>query len=247
MTAVRLAVLLGRQYVRSPFLVALFIIVPLLFLNLAYVTTKDADLPVLVTEGNTRVALVVGQPDLHASYMVPFVAAFLAGIAGLFVTLEARRSDERLRIAGLPLGTVAATRLLMIATIAVLVAFLAVAIGLIQFRPNGVLGFAAGTALVSLSYGWIGAVVSVLVGRLGGAYLMLLLPMMDLGIFQNPMFISGDHALWMKLLPGFGGMRFVADAAFSQRADDWNALLSGLTWAVALCVVTLVMLQRRPH
>ena len=247
MTAVRLALLLGRQYVRSSFLVALFIIVPLVFLNLAYVTTKDVDLPVLVTEGGSRVALAVGQPDLHASYMIPFVAAFLAGISGLFVTLEARRSDERLRIAGLPSGTVAATRLLMIATVAVLVAFLSVAIGLIQFRPNAVLGFTLGTVLVSLSYGWIGAVVSVLVGRLGGAYLMLLLPMMDIGIFQNPMFISGDHAWWMKLLPGFGGMRFVIDAAFSGRADDWNALLIGLAWAVGLSVATTIVLQRRPR
>ena len=246
MMAVRLGMLLGRQYVRSPFLVALFIIVPLLFLNLAYATTKDVDLPVLVTEGGTRVAIAVGQPDLHASYMIPFVAAFLAGIAGLFITLEARRTDERLRIAGLPAGTIAATRLLMIATVAVLVAFLSVAIGLIQFRPNALLGFTLGTVLVSLSYGWIGAVVSVLVGRLGGAYLMLLLPMMDIGIFQNPMFISGDHALWMKLLPGFGGMRFVLDAAFSRQADDWSALLAGLAWAVGLSVFTLVVLQRRP-
>jgi hypothetical protein len=226
---------------------ALFIIVPLLFLNLAYVTTEDADLPVLVTEGNVRVALAVGQPDLHASYMVPFVAAFLAGISGLFVSLEARRNDERLRIAGLRPSTVAATRLFMIATVAVLVALLSVAVGLIQFRPNGVLGFAAGAALVSLSYGWLGALVSVLAGRLGGAYLMLLLPMIDIGIFQNPMFISGDQALWMKLLPGFGGMRFVRDAAFSQSADDWTALVIALAWAAGLSVVTIVVLQRRPR
>lgn len=244
MTAGRLALLLGRQYLRSPLLIALFIVVPLVFLNLAYVTTKKVDIPVLVTEGGNRVTLAINQPDLHGAIMVPMVAAFLTGIAGLFITLEARRCDERLRIAGVSAPTVAAMRLLMIAAIAVAVALVSVAITLIHFHPNGLVGFTVGTLLVSVSYAFVGGIVSVLVGRLGGAYVMLLLPMIDLGIFQDPMLISGDQAAWMKLLPGFGGMRFAVDAAFSVRADDWSALFVGIAWTAALCAGALVVFQR---
>ena len=247
MNAARLALLLGRQYGRSPLLISLFVVVPLVFLNLAYVTTKKVDIQVLVTEGGNRVTLAIDQPDLHGAIMVPMVAAFLTGIAGLFITLEARRCDERLRIAGLSASTVALMRLVMIAAVAVAVALVSVAITLIHFQPNGLLGFTVGTLLVSLSYVCLGGIVSVLAGRLGGAYVMLLLPMIDLGIFQDPMLISGDQAFWMKLLPGFGGMRFAVDAAFSGAADDWTALFVALAWVAGLSAATLVVLQRRPH
>lgn len=69
------------------------------------------DIPVLVTEGSTHVVLAIGQPEVHVAISAPVVAAFLGGIAGLFVTLEARKSDERLRIAGMRPGTVALVRL----------------------------------------------------------------------------------------------------------------------------------------
>ena len=68
---------------------------------------------------------------------------------------------------------------------------------------------------------------------------MLCLPMMDVGVFQDPMMISGDQALWMKLLPGFGGTRFALDAAFSSAADDWAALAAAAVWPSALAAVTL--------
>jgi hypothetical protein len=82
-------------------------------------------------------------------------------------------------------------------------------------------------------------------GRLGGAYLMLFIPMMDVGIFQDPMMISGDQATWMKLLPGFGGTRLTIDAAFTSRGDAWPALAAALAWATGLAVLTLAVFVRR--
>lgn len=242
----RVSLLLARQYARSPLLVALLLIVPAIFLNLAYVTTKNVDIRVWVIEHGQRVPLAIDQPDVHGAIMVPIVAAFLAGVTGLFVMTDARRSDERLRIAGLSGLGIATIRLTMISVVAVTVALVSVVMTLINFRPENLVGFAAGNVIVSLTYACIGAVVSVVAGRLGGAYLMLVIPFIDLGIFQDPMFSSGDQAVWMKAFPGFGGARFMVDAAFSQRADDWTALGIGLLWLAAAMVVTLWVL-RRPH
>ncbi len=244
MIAGRVSLLLSRQYARSPLLVALLLVVPAIFLNLAYATTKNVDIRVWVIENGQRLPLAINQPNLHGAIMVPIVAGFLAGVAGLFVMTDARQSDERLRVAGLSGAAVATMRLTMIGVIAAAVALISVAMTLVNFRPENLVGFAAGNLIVSLTYGCIGAIVSVVAGRLGGAYLMLVIPFIDLGIFQDPMFISGDQAPWMKALPGFGGTRFMVDAAFSERADDWTALLIGLLWLAAAAVFTFLVLRR---
>ena len=65
----------------------------------------------------------------------------------------------------------------------------------ISFRPGNLGGFILANILVSLSYGLIGALMALVVGRLGGAYLMLFVPMIDVGIFQDPMFVRRPAGL----------------------------------------------------
>lgn len=245
MRAARIAAILLRQYARSPLLVSLFIVVPALFLTLAYYTTKPVEVQVLVTRGGQRLAVGVSQPDLHGATMVPIVAAFLAGIVGLFVMLEARRSDGRLVVAGVPAAMVGSVRLMTIVVLGTLVALVSVAVTLLNFRPGDYIGFTAATVLVAVTYGFVGALVSLLVGRLGGAYLMLFLPMIDVGIFQDPMFVSGEQSWWMKALPGFGGTRLLLDAGFTHTADDWAALAAAVAWAFGLAAIALVVFTRR--
>ena len=71
------------------------------------------------------------------------------------------------------------------------------------------------------------------------------IPMIDVGIFQDPMMISGEPAGWMKLLPGFGGTRFAIDAAFTENGDDWSALLAALVWTAGLGIAALETFTRR--
>lgn len=77
---------------------------------------------------------------------------------------------------------------------------------------------------------YVRALTALVVGRLGGAYLMFTLPMIDIGIYQDPMLVSGEQPLWMKLLPGFGGTRLVLDAGFTSGFDEWSALAAALAW-----------------
>jgi hypothetical protein len=140
---------------------------------------------------------------------------------------------------------VGAARILMIVLFSTVVALLSVSVTLVQWRPGDLPGFVIANLLVATSYGFIGALVSMLIGRLGGAYLMLFIPMIDVGIFQDPMMISGDQAPWMKLLPGFGGTRLAVDAGFTNSADDWPALVAAILWTAALAAVSLAIFTWR--
>jgi hypothetical protein len=237
--AAQIGYLLARQYTRNGLLITLFILVPLLFITLSYYTTAPKDLDLFVSEGGTRTVVTEPMPQVHGAIMVPITAAFLAGMAGLFAMVEARNADSRLVIAGLSPATVALGRLGLISAMAVIVALISVAIDLVSFQPENLPGFVLANILVGVTFGFLGALMLLLAGRLGGAYLMLLIPMIDVGVFQDPMMISGAQAPWMKLLPGFGGTRFALDAAFSTSADDWPALAAALTWPLLSGVLML--------
>lgn len=243
--ALELVLVLVRQYLRNTLLVAPLIIVPAVFLSTSYYTTRATDLEIIVSVAGERRAMDVWMPDLHGAIMVPVVTAFLAGIAGLFIMLDASRADGRLVVAGVPARTVATTRILLITAFSAGVALLAVGVTVIHNPPDALTGFALANLLVGLTYGFIGALVFLAVGRLGGAYLMLFVPMIDIGIFQDPMMISGEPPSWMKLLPGFGGTRFALDAAFTKQGDDWPALLAAILWAIALAFVTAIVFVGR--
>lgn len=235
-----------KQHQRNIFLLFLLVTVPLVFITLSFYITEDEPLRFFVIEDGQRQARVEPMPDVHAAIMVPIAVSFLAGIVGLFIMLEAGQSDARLLVAGVPARTLAASRLLVIAALVAVVTAVSVAVTLINFRPGDLAGFLAGNALIALTYGFLGAIVALLVGRLGGAYLMFFVPMIDVGIFQDPMFIAGDQAFWMKLLPGFGGTHMVIDAGFTEAMDDRNALAAAVAWAGGLAVVVLALFVTRP-
>ena len=235
--------LLLREYERNPLLLALLVVVPVLFITVAIYTTEDMPLTFLVTEGDQRVNTTQSMIDVHGAIMVPITAAFLASLVGLFTMLGAARSDSRLMVAGVSPITVTVSRLLLIVVLSLAVTLVSIGVALIDFRPQGLWAFVTANLLIGITYALIGALAALVVGRLGGAYLMFTLPMIDIGIYQDPMLISGEQALWMKLLPGFGGTRLVLDAGFTSNFDDWTALAAALAWLAALLVIVAYVLS----
>lgn len=242
------AITLGllRPYQRNLFLLLLLVTVPFVFITLSFYITESEPIEILVTESGSRIPLVRMMPDVHAAIMVPIAVSFLAGIVGLFVMLDASKNDSRLLVAGLPAFVVASSRIVIMLVLSLIVALVSIAVTLMNFSPGDLAGFVAGNVVIGVSYAFIGAIAALVVGRLGGAYLMFFVPMVDVGIFQDPMFVSGDQALWMKLLPGFGGTRMVIDAGFTGAMDDWTALAAGLAWAATLGVVACVLFIVKP-
>jgi len=226
--------LLLREYERNVLLLALLLVVPILFITVSIYTTEDIPLTFLVSEGGKRVSITESMIDVHGAIMVAITAAFLASLVGLFTMLGAARSDSRLMVAGASPLIVTSSRLALIVLLSLVVTLVSIAVALVNFRPEALGIFVGANLLIGVIYALIGALAALLVGRVGGAYLMFILPMIDIGIYQDPMMVSGEQAFWMKLLPGFGGTRIVLDAGFTSGFDDWSALAAAIAWLVVL-------------
>ena len=74
-----------------------------------------------------------------------------------------------------------------------------------------------------------------LFGRVGGVFLAILLPFLDLGIVQSPM-LHPEPTTLSKLLPGYGGSRVLLDGALTRGFDETVPLLIGLAWLAALTI-----------
>lgn len=242
-----MASLLLREYERNALLLALLLVVPILFITVSIYTTEDIPLTFLVTDGGERVSITRSMIDVHGAIMVAITAAFLASLVGLFTMLGAARSDSRLVVAGASPFVVTGSRLALIVVLSLAVTLISIAVALVDFRPEALGTFVAANLVIGVTYALIGALAALVVGRLGGAYLMFILPMIDIGIYQDPMLVSGEQAFWMKLLPGFGGTRLVLDAGFTSSFDEWTALAAALAWLIALTVIVVYVLSRVRH
>jgi hypothetical protein len=239
--------LLLHEYQRNLLLIALLIVVPVWFITISINVTEDIPLSFLVRDGGRRISITESMVDVHGAIMVPITAAFLASLVGLFTMLAASRSDSRLMIAGASPAVVAASRLALIVVLSAAVTLVSVGVALIEFHPAVLWSFVAANLVVGVTYALIGALAALVVGRVGGAYLMFTLPMIDIGIYQDPMLVSGEQAFWMKLLPGFGGTRLVLDSGFTSGFDEWTALAASLAWLLALLTIVSYVLVSVRH
>ncbi len=152
--------------------------------------------------GNETLVLTMRQ--VHGASMVAITIAFLAGLCGLFVMQSAREADRRLVVAGLrPMETIAA-RFAVLAAATGLVVVVSLTVTALSFTPQRWLGFIVANLLIGLIYACIGALAGAGLGRLGATYFMFFLPMVDLGIAQNPMFGDGNPTRGPRRCPVTG-------------------------------------------
>lgn len=233
-----------RDYRRNRVLWSLLVIVPAIFIGLAIAVTPDTPGPVALVDGARRFTGILSERRMHAATMVPITAAFLAGIAGLFVVTGAADGDRRLVLAGFRAREVLAGRLGVIAAATVATTTVAVAVSGAWYPPRQWAVFAATNLLIALTYAMIGVLVGPITGRLGGLYLLLLLAFIDVGLGQSIMFGDGPPA-WGAYLPARGASRVMIDAAFTSRFDEGAGLLLGLAWLLALVAAASVVYQRQ--
>lgn len=230
-----------REQARRPLLLLLLVTIPLVFITWSFWVTEE--LPQSITlPGDARA--VVTMRELHGAVMVPITVGFLSGLVGLFVVRSALESDRRLVVAGFRPGEVVLPRLVVLVLATLVVLAVSLAVTAIDFTPRRWLAFAAANLLAGLSYGAIGALAGALLGRLGAAYFMFFMPMIDFGVAQNPMFFEGRPQEWATLLPGWGSARMLVDGAFSPDFGATLPLLVGLGWLAALALAVIILLRR---
>ncbi|QGG94182.1 ABC transporter permease [Actinomarinicola tropica] len=233
-----------RDYRRNRVLWALLVGVPAVFIGLAILVTVDTPGPVEVVEGGRRYTAMLSERRMHAATMVPVTAAFLAGLAGLFVATGTTDGDRRLVLAGLRTGHVLGARLAVIALATVVTTGAAVAVSGAWYPPRQWVVFAGANLLIAATYAMIGLVLGPLTGRLGGLYLVLLLAFIDVGLGQTVMLPGGAPA-WGAYLPGRGASRMLIDGAFTGRFDQAEGLLLGAAWLAVSATVAAAVFWRR--
>jgi hypothetical protein len=232
-----------REYRRNVALWVLLVGLPIYFITVSIAVTPDDPAPLTVTEAGQQVTRMLPMSQLHGAIMVPITVAFLAGLAGLFVVTGSAQADHRLVVAGFRPWEVLIARLGTITFAALLTTTVALLVTATSFSPLSWSIFATSNLLVALTYGMLGVLAGALVGRLGGMYLMLMLPFIDLGIAQNPMFDAAPPE-WANLLPAYGSVRVLLDGAFTATLDQPVALMVGLGWLAAISLAAAAVFRR---
>ncbi len=233
-----------RDYRRNRAMWVLIVLLPVFFISLSFAVTPDQPAPVELVEGGETMIRILSMADVHGAIMVPITIAFLAGLAGLFVVQGSLQADGRLVLAGFRIREVLAARLGVIALAALLISAVSLAITAVDFAPADWAWFIGGNLAVGATYGLIGVLVGAVFGRLGGLYVMFLLPFIDVGLAQNVMF-SAAPPEWGAYLPARGSVRILVDAAFTPTMDELGALALAGIWFLAIVAAAAWVFGRR--
>lgn len=230
-----------REYLREPALIGLILVLPALFISVTFRVSPDTKLPVRTLYNGLVMAKFHPMMNVHGVVLTPITGAFIVGMSGLFIIQTAEKQDARLIHTGYKLTELVTVRLGLLAVISVLVTLDTIAVMWFDFTPEQLGIFVLATVLVTLMYGLIGIAAGTVLNRLSGMYLMLFGPMLDLGVFQNPMFFQGEPDWWMTILPGHYPMRILFDAAYTSTFDTVDSLLYSLLYLAILFLFATVI------
>ena len=233
----------ARQLRRMPVLWLLIVGLPIAFISASIAVTPDDLTPVELAEQGRRSLSLQSMADVHGAVMVPITIGFLASLAGLFVVLDAAQADRRLALAGYGPGEILVVRMATIAAATLIATVVGLAVTAVSFDAVNWWMFALANLIVGLTYATIGVLVGPIFGRLGGLYLLLALPFIDIGLAQNAMFDAAPPP-WGRYLPAHGAMRVLIDAAFTPGFDEAAALALAAGWLVALGGMTALMFRK---
>lgn len=232
-----------RDYRRNVAMWVLLVVLPIFFITLSFYVTPDDLTPVELIESGVTAISLTSMIDVHGAIMVPITIGFLSGLAGLFVVQGSVDADARLALAGFRPREILASRLGVVTLAALLTSAVSLAVTAFEFSAQAWGWFAAGSALVAVAYALVGVVVGAVFGRLGGLYVMFLLPFIDVGIAQNIMF-SAAPPDWGVALPARGAVQVLVDAAFTPTLDRTGGLLLALVWLGGLGLVAAFVFRQ---
>jgi hypothetical protein len=217
--------------------------VPVVFIWTADAVTPDAPITFTLSEAGQRLAATFRMPAVHGATMAPIAIASLAALVGLFAVADSRPGDRRAALAGLRIGALLSARLGLVAISATAAAAISLAATAVVFDAASWPIYASANLLIALTYGLLGALLAPIFGRVGGVFLVFLIPFLDIGIVQSPM-LHPEPTTLSRLLPGYGGSRILLDGALTERFDETTPLLIGLGWLAVLLIAVAATYRR---
>lgn len=234
----------GTETARNYVLLGLLVVLPILFITVAIAVTQDAQMPIeLPIDGETQVVMR-GLPAVHGIAMAPIASTIIAGIVGLLLMQSAKETDRRLVLAGYRARDVILARFGTLALLVLLITVVSVGVLALDVVPEQPVLFLGAMFLVTAIYGLVGMLLGVIVGRVAGLWLVLVLSMLDIGLFQSPLFPMVDEAWWVQILPGHHPMEVVFDAGMTAQPDTLAHLLWGTAYLIAVGLVAIVLFYR---
>ncbi len=233
----------SRQLRRMPTMWVLIVGLPVAFISASIAVTPSDPTPVELIEDGKRGLSIISMADVHGAVMVPITIGFLASLAGLFVILDSAQADRRLSLTRFRTNEILVVRMAVIAAASLVAAAVSIAVTAISFDAESWSVFVLANVLVALTYATIGVIVGPIFGRLGGLYVLLVLPFIDIGLAQNAMFDAAPPA-WGRYLPGHGAVRVMMDGAFTPTFDETGALVLALIWLVGLAATAVAVFRR---
>lgn len=238
-TALRMG---ARDWARTPVLWVLLVLVPTVFVLLSDAITPHGETRAVLFEAGKKVTHVVDPADIHGGTMAPIAVASLAALVGIFVVLDARAADRRLRLAGQRGAVVVTTRLTLVFTAAAVASAASLALAWTVFSPAQGDVYVLGVLVLAVTYALVGVLLGPLFGRVSGTFMAFLLPFLDLGIAQSPM-LRGEPAPWAHWLPGWGGSRMMLTGALGDGWGEPAAAIAAAAWLLVLAVSAVVVLR----
>ena len=231
----------ARDWARTPVLWVLLVLVPTVFVLLSDAITPPGQTRAVLFEGGVKVSHVVDPADIHGGTMAPIAVASLATLVGVFVVLDARAADRRLRLAGQRAVVLIVTRLALVFTAGAVASAASLGLAWTVFDPvqGGV--YVIGVLVLAATYALAGVLLGPVFGRLSGTFLAFLLPFLDVGIAQSPM-LREEPASWAQWLPGWGGSRVMLTGAMGHGWGEAAAIWAATGWLLVLGIAALVQL-----
>jgi hypothetical protein len=223
-----------REFRRTPVLVVLLLVLPAYFIGAFVFLVPETSAPVTVRGTTTTVSLSA----FAASFMTAVSVAILSGIVGLFLMQASDAADDRLRLAGYSGLELVVARALTLWTGVAVVSVVAVGVAVQVFAPANVWAFTTITGVLGITYGVVGVSVGLLFGRLGGLYVMLLVPLVDVLLFQNP--LASAVPGWADYLPGHHATSALFEAAFTASVGS-RTVLGAAAYATLLTVASVAV------
>jgi hypothetical protein len=231
-----------REVARNRVLWVLLVAVPAVFVALSAATTPAGYETMMVREAGRSVPARFWFPDTHPGLMAPIAVGALAALVGLFTVLGARSADRRLTLAGFRPLSLVASRLAVLALLALVVTGTSLAVTALFFTPGQWVPYAGANLLVAFTYALVGVLVGWAFGRVGGVLVAFLVPFLDLAIEQSPM-LNPELTTLAHLLPGYGASRVLYDAALTATFDETSSVVVAVGWLVVLVLVVTALLR----